>query len=678
MIYKITKDCTFEKKPALSRNFFINKGLQKLTVIWAICLGAFWLTNYCDAAVVVLAENNEAKFPIVISEKASETTRDNANTLASYLQKMTGAKFAVEKGDGSSGIVLGVQSDFTALPKKSDFDPKDPRRTEEYLLYSHPKGFLLVGASDLGAQDAMWDFLGRQGYRQYFPTPAWEIIPSVPKLTAQYDDLQKPDYIMRSIWYSGGTYHECHKAHLDWCRKNRMISGFHINAGHSYERFIRHHKDEFEKHPEYYALVGGERKGGKLNIANPDLRRLFIDYKLKELRGHPERLSVSVDPSDGGGWDESEEAKKIGSPSNQAVFLANEVAEAIEKEFPGRYIGMYAYNKHGNPPTIKVHPNIFVLVTTAFRGTNLTLKDQMKGWQKQGATLGIRDYLSYAAANYDIPARCKGPFYLNEKRFKKYYDLGARLYSGESGNNWGINGLVYYSVARLLWNTSDTKFRDTLFEEFLKNCFGPVAEDIRSYYVALSPAGNPILESSFFRRLYDALNAAYSKKPGKAIESRLDNLTLYARYLELNKAYISKKGTERFKAYKEMSSHLYRARFHSIDAARAIIRDYRKRDKTLKKECTSEEFKALRRGIPLWEKREPYTKEEIRTMVSEGVKNNQPLPFEPISYSNKLVPAISILTADENVNRDIWDIRRYIVFFIIHGRKNLEPYGISK
>ena len=273
---------------------------------------SFCLSSYVDAAEndgkICLAEKGKAEFPVIIAKNASETIRANAATLTSYLLKMTGATFTVEEGDGATGIVLGRQEDFSALPKRFDADPADPRRTEEYMLFTHPKGLLLVGASELGAQNAMWDFLGRQGYRQYFPGPTWEIIPSVPRMFASYDEVQKPSYIMRSVWFTFGTYPERGALYNDWCRKNRTASGFYINAGHAYDGIIVKNKEIFLKHPEYLAMVGGERKGAKFNVTNPDLRQLVVEYKLAELRAHPEQTSVSMDPSDGGGWDESEEA----------------------------------------------------------------------------------------------------------------------------------------------------------------------------------------------------------------------------------------------------------------------------------------------------------------------------------------------------------------------------------
>jgi sialate O-acetylesterase len=604
------------------------------------------LSSANDETKVCLTDKGKALFPIVIAKTASDMTKSNAATFASYLQKITGATFAIEEGDGAKGIAFGRQEDFSALPKRFAANPADLRRTEEYMLFSHSKGLLLVGASDLGTQNAMWDFLGRQGYRQYFPGPTWEIIPSVPQLTVRYDEVQKPDYVMRTIWFCVGTYPERGVLYKDWCRKNRMEGGFYINAGHTYDGILTKNKEIFLKHPEYLALVGGERKGGKFNVANSDLRKLVVEYKLAEMRSHPDQISVSMDPSDGGGWDESNEAKSIGSPSNQAITLANDVAEAIEKEFPGRFVGLYAYNYHSEPPTIKVHSNVFILVATSFRTTLLSMKDQMGGWKKQGAALGIRDYLSYPAANYDIPSRCGGgfPTINSVRRFKDYNDWGACLYSGESGDNWGIYGFTYYSVARILWNGNDTGFLEGFQKEFLTNCFGPVTDEIRPYYEALSRTGNAVLGTDFFHRLYAPIEAARAKRPKIEIDDRLDDLTLYVRYLELYKAYSDASGSARQQAVREMFSHLYRARAHSTNHAYGIIRDIAGRDRSLV--WTDEEKKAFGSGKPLWETRAPYEKNEILAMSSDGLKNNPKLDFNTVNYSKELVPASRILAGE--------------------------------
>lgn len=627
--------------------------MQTKTVIKPLLAGLFasllfstpaWSDPEKGVAVpVVLAEKGVARFPIVVAESASRETKSNAETLAEYLSKMTGASFTIEEGDGSTGIVFGKQEDFNLLPKRFAPAVSKPRTSEEYLLYSHAGGLLLVGNSDLAAQDALWDFLARQGYRQYFPGDVWEIIPKIETLSVACNEVQSPDFITRQLWYTSGTYPEREKLYHDWCVKNRMKSGFTINAGHAYEHFISRYKSTLDQHPEYYALVGGERKGAKLAVANPELRKLFVEYSLGRMRADPEATSVSAEPSDGGGWDESPEGKAIGSPSNQAVLLANEVAEAVEKEFPGCYVGMYAYNFHSDPPTIPVRSNVYVLCTTYFRGTSLSLFDQLRGWEKQGATVGVRDFLSYPAENYDLPARCKG-FRLTEigTSIRNYHSMGTPIYSAQAGDNWVINGLLYYTVAKVLWDVKEADKVDGLRSEFLRNCFGPAAETVRPYFEALAPAGNPVLAPDLFNRLYTALEKARAQNPGEAVEARLDELTLYVRYLELYKNYADATGPERLQRVREMFSHLYRGRLTSANHARGIMRDLNGRDKAFS--WSDEEKKSLRKGIPIWEKNPTYQRSDIIAMASDGIKNNPRLEFSPVSYSRELVPAAPLFS----------------------------------
>src|SRR5690348_3630938 len=61
---------------------------------------------------VPLATDGKAQQPVVIAKDASERTRRAAKTLAAYLDKISGAKFEVQQGDGASGIVVGTAKDF--------------------------------------------------------------------------------------------------------------------------------------------------------------------------------------------------------------------------------------------------------------------------------------------------------------------------------------------------------------------------------------------------------------------------------------------------------------------------------------------------------------------------------------------------------------------------------------
>jgi hypothetical protein len=58
--------------------------------------------------------------------------------------------------------------------------------------------------------------------------------------------------------------------------------------------------------------------------------------------------------SDGGGQCECENCKKLGSISDRVFGLANEVARAVAKSYPGKMVGLYAYNEHSEPPSFKL------------------------------------------------------------------------------------------------------------------------------------------------------------------------------------------------------------------------------------------------------------------------------------------------------------------------------------
>ena len=51
-----------------------------------------------------------------LSISTSDRVRKLADTLADYLGRISGAKFDVLGGDGSSGIVVGTLADFDNLP----------------------------------------------------------------------------------------------------------------------------------------------------------------------------------------------------------------------------------------------------------------------------------------------------------------------------------------------------------------------------------------------------------------------------------------------------------------------------------------------------------------------------------------------------------------------------------
>src|SRR5205823_2676888 len=70
------------------------------------------------------------------------------------------------------------------------------------------------------------------------------------------------------------------KDHEAWARHNRMASSFKVHAGHAWQGIILANKKAFAEHPEYRALVKGERRGEQLCVSNPAVRQLAVDWAL--------------------------------------------------------------------------------------------------------------------------------------------------------------------------------------------------------------------------------------------------------------------------------------------------------------------------------------------------------------------------------------------------------------
>jgi hypothetical protein len=596
---------------------------------------------------VLMAEDGKALLPIIISENASASTKSNASKLAEYLGKIGGAKFKIETGDGTSGISIGLATDFPTLKLASTFKGDDILRREEYLLRTHAGGLLVLGASDLAVQHGVWDLLSRLGYRQFFPGKNWEVVPYLQRMELGIDTLEKPDYHSRRIWYGYGAWDYAKEPYRDWCEKNRALQGVNLNTGHAYDGIVKALKKEFSNHNEYWPLLNNERKevrNPKPCLGNPDLRSLIVKNAVGQVKKNPLLDSISMDPSDGGGWCECKACSKLGSVSDQAITLANETATAINQEFPGKLVGIYGYNFHSPPPNIKVHPKVVVSVATAFIKGGMSLEDIISGWAEKGATLGIREYYSVNTWDRDQPGHARGGNldYL-QRTIPEFHSKGARYMSAESSDNWGPNGLGYYFAARMLWDVREAKNRDAIERDFLTRAFGPASPAMKDFYDQINGSKPHLVVDDQLGRMYRSLQKARVMADATEIKNRLDDLALYTRYCTLYHRYATADGKARQLAFENLIKHAYRMRTTMMIHAYALYRDLAGRDKTVSIP-TDAKWQVLEGKNP-WKSSVPFTPQEIETFITEGITAHKlvELNFKPVNFGANLLPAMSRL-----------------------------------
>lgn len=596
---------------------------------------------------VLMAEDGKALLPIIISENASASTKSNASKLAEYLGKIGGAKFKIETGDGTSGIAIGLATDFPALKLASTFKSDDILKREEYLLRTHARGLLVLGASDLAVQHGVWDLLSRLGYRQFFPGKNWEVVPYLQRMELGIDTLEKPDYHSRRIWYGYGAWDYAKEPYRDWCEKNRALQGVNLNTGHAYDGIVKALKKEFSNHNEYWPLLNNERKevrNPKPCLGNPDLRSLIVKNAVGQVKKNTLLDSISMDPSDGGGWCECKACSKLGSVSDQAITLANETATAINQEFPGKLVGIYGYNFHSPPPNIKVHPKVVVSVATAFIKGGMSLEDIISGWAEKGATLGIREYYSVNTWDRDQPGHARGGNldYL-QRTIPEFHSKGARYMSAESSDNWGPNGLGYYFAARMLWDVSEAKNRDAIERDFLTRAFGPASPAMKDFYDQINGSKPHLVVDDQLGRMYRSLQKARVMADATEIKNRLDDLALYTRYCTLYHRYATADGKARQLAFENLIKHAYRMRTTMMIHAYALYRDLAGRDKTVS--IPTDAKWQVPEGKNPWKSSVPFTPQEIETFITEGITAHKlvELNFKPVNFGANLLPAMSRL-----------------------------------
>ena len=463
-------------------------------------------------------------------------------------------------------------------------------------------------------------------------------MPRVRSLSISVDAREHPAYHARRIWYGYGAWDYAAKPYADWCARNRATSGIMLHTGHAYGGIISRNKARFAAHPEYLGLLDGKRTSSKLCISNPGLRKLVVADAMAQFARKADLDSVSVDPSDGGGWCQCSRCAAMGPVTDRALTLANEVAAGVAAKVPGKYVGMYAYSQHSPPPTIRVHPRVVISVATAFIRGGHTVDELMDGWQKHGATLGVREYYSVHPWDRDLPGAARGADldYI-KTTVPHFHAKGARFFSAESSDNWGPNGLGYYLAARVLWDLREADRVEAIVADFLERSFGPARAPMAGFYRLIDGRSRPLLSDDLLGRMYRFLADARKRTADPAIHARIHHLILYTRYVELWLAYRLAEAAARQQAFETLIRYGYRMRKTMMIHAKALYRDVVRRDKKVSIPPEAQWQKP--EGRNPWKSSRAFSASELAGFVTEGIARRKLRGFEAVSFSDELVPA---------------------------------------
>ncbi len=440
--------------------------------------------------------NGTSTYAIIVGKNASESEQYAAKELQSCIQISSGVQIPIksseEKQDGGR-IVLGFNEASQALGVV-----KAPAEDDESFVYtSQGSDILIYGGSKRGTMYGVFSFLERElGVRWYTSR-----VTDIPQRTAyKFDKLyhsEKPGVRVRNDFYFD-AFNSGYAAHN---RINGAMGSREQHGGvesywgvHTFDLLVPPSK-YFDSHPEYFSLINGKRvrENGQLCLTNPDVLRITIENIKEIIRKDPHHLIYDVSQNDHSGYCSCEKCQAIssaeGSESGLMIWFVNQVAAAIEKEFPDKFIGTLAYVYTRKPPkTIRPRKNVVVRLCSiecCFShdlhscAQNTSFLNDLEAWGAIAPNMYIWDYVvSYA--DYLSPFPNFNVLQSNIRDFQKNHAIGIMEEANFQSDGGELAELRAYVFAKLLWDP-DLNFEE-LVNDFISGYYGHAGTYIRQYY----------------------------------------------------------------------------------------------------------------------------------------------------------------------------------------------------
>lgn len=375
-----------------------------LSVSW-LCSGLLAVAPVATASTVhvervmrlELARGGVAKYVIVAAPDASPAESLAASELASYLGRMSGARFRVRTAAGSSSpIVLRragtADGDLTG---------------DAYDIRVRGDSLLLIGGSDRAVLYAAYDLLERLGCEWLAPAFAFyhgahEVVPRhrVLAYEAGSDVAQRPAIDTRILDVGQAASYDAKSLRqlIAWLPKLRFNTvrfpadhggsgrvkwdnwrsavapelrrrGLSIEVGgHGYQNFLSARMDGgalFDSHPEWFGRDSSCHRSRATNVvfnsADAGAIRFLLERATRYVRARPEIDVFDFWPPDGARWADCVEDSTLGTPQERQIALANALAGQLRRAGSAARVEIIAYADALYPPrTGRLDPDVIV------------------------------------------------------------------------------------------------------------------------------------------------------------------------------------------------------------------------------------------------------------------------------------------------------------------------------
>ncbi len=368
-----------------------------------------------------------------------------------------------------------------------------------------------------GTLYAVYRFLSDSlGVRMLWPGEDGILYPQLDALTPPARDIQDgPALPIRNSYYGSGGRHSSNSRQklIRWGRFNGMGSSKLGSVGHASEAAIG--KDYYDSHPEYYALVKGERRKPignrwKLCHSQPDLPAMFARWGTTNESSHSHTIPdfFPVSANDSSGWCECERCLELDGEqhgsnagglcvSGRMFTLANRTAKAVRALNSNKEVAIYAYSVYLDPPANipRLEDNVLLFIArgiswNAAPSAAANFERLFRDWSTKTDKLVLRDYRgnSLPMVIYPYPRLAWRDIRFLSEQFPAFQGINICGDDTRASALWGPTAYVY---AQLLWNPL------LQLEEILDDYYAhgwPASEKlIRAYFDFFEERANTII-----------------------------------------------------------------------------------------------------------------------------------------------------------------------------------------
>lgn len=436
------------------------------------------------AARVTLVRNGNPQAVIVAPPEARGDLSAAVNDLQVYIEKMSGARLPVVSEPPANRAAIVLRAGMRGL---SDVG---------YRLRTEGNRLFIEGATEAGVVNGIYGLLeDHLGVRWYIPGDLGEYVPRQKTVTIPaLDETREP--AIPSVTGFGG-YQADPPRGAEWRRRNRLAGFQPYWHSHNWEGIIS--LKEVDRHPEWFALIDGQRKW-QLCTTHPEVIRLAIQRVLDYFEKNPQAKTFSLSPNDSGKFCQCERCRALdrelgvdpfapgGQFTDRLLVFFNQIAEEVAKRYPDKILCFYAYLTHTDPPQkVKPHPNLMPVIChtpwefchahpiTADCAPCRRFRQAVLRWRELCPHVGIYDYYGHWQWFGQWPLvhtlKVDIPFYAK---------VGIEHLNSETHDDWWTQPLNIFAAVKLVWNPqTDT---DALIREFCQHLFAESAEPVYRYF----------------------------------------------------------------------------------------------------------------------------------------------------------------------------------------------------